>query len=285
MTDDPRAELIELVRSARAWVEWVHHSGADLLARAPKRRREATDAPDPSPAAASPAAAHAAPTHAAPTQAAPAHARAAAPAAAPAATPKLSREERSQRLAVLAEEVKSCTKCRLHESRTNTAFSRGSEDAELVFVGEGPGAEEDRQGLPFVGPAGQLLDKMIAAMGYQRDEVYIANIVKCRPPNNRKPEPDEMEACMPYLQEQLELVSPKAMVALGGTGVQGLIGTRMGITRMRGTWKVYRGRIPLMPTFHPAYLLRSPEKKRDVWNDLKEVMRKLGKEPPKKRQK
>ena len=185
----------------------------------------------------------------------------------------------------MADEVKACTKCRLHESRTNTAFARGNPDSELVFIGEGPGAEEDRQGLPFVGAAGQLLDKMIVAMGYQRDDVYIANIVKCRPPKNRKPEADEIAACAPYLEEQLALVDPKAMVALGGTGVQGLIGTRMGITRMRGTWKLYRGRIPLMPTFHPAYLLRSPDKKRDVWNDLKQVMRKLGKKPPQKRSK
>jgi DNA polymerase len=197
----------------------------------------------------------------------------------------VSREDRQKRLAVMAEEVKACTKCRLHESRTNTAFSRGNPDTELVFIGEGPGAEEDRQGLPFVGPAGQLLDKMIVAMGYQRDDVYIANIVKCRPPKNRKPEPDEIAACTPYLQEQLELVGPRVMVALGATGVQGLLGTRMGITRMRGTWKLYRGRVPLMPTFHPAYLLRSPEKKRDVWNDLKQVMRKLGKAPPQKRNK
>jgi uracil-DNA glycosylase family 4 len=162
-------------------------------------------------------------------------------------------------------------------------FSRGSATAELVFVGEGPGADEDRQGLPFVGAAGQLLDKMIGAMGYSRDDVYICNALKCRPPNNRKPEPDEMEACAPYLKEQLELLEPKVLVALGATGVQALIGSAVGITRMRGNWKLYRGRIPLMPTFHPAYLLRSPEKKRDVWEDLKQVMRKMGKEPPEQR--
>jgi DNA polymerase len=194
----------------------------------------------------------------------------------------MSREDRLRRLAVLAEEVKSCTRCRLHESRTQTVFSRGSPDVELVFVGEGPGAEEDRLGQPFVGPAGQLLDKMIVAMGYARDDVYIANCVKCRPPKNRKPEPDEIEACAPYLREQLELVAPRVLVALGATGVEGLIGSKMGITRLRGTWKLYRGRVPLMPTFHPAYLLRSPEKKREVWSDLKLVMKKLGKEPTEK---
>ncbi|MCA9624177.1 MAG: uracil-DNA glycosylase, partial [Myxococcales bacterium] len=170
--------------------------------------------------------------------------------------------------------------CRLHESRTHTAFSRGSPDSELVLGGQRPGPEEDRQGIPFLGAAGQLLDKMIVAMGFQRDEVYVCNIVKCRPPKNRKPEPDEVEACTPYLVEQLSLIRPKAMVALGATGVQGLIGTTMGITRLRGTWKLYRGRIPLMPTFHPAYLLRQPEKKREVWADLQQVMQRLGKTPP-----
>ena len=181
---------------------------------------------------------------------------------------------------MLTQEVSGCTLCSLHTDRTQTVFARGNPAAELMFVGEGPGAEEDRQGLPFVGAAGQLLDKMIVAMGYQPSDVYIANIVKCRPPGNRKPTEDEATACTPYLREQIELVSPKVIVALGATGVQGLLGARVGITRMRGTWKTYRGRIPLMPTFHPAYLLRSPEKKRDVWNDLQEVMRKLSKTPP-----
>jgi DNA polymerase len=151
-----------------------------------------------------------------------------------------------------------------------------------LFVGEGPGSDEDRQGLPFVGAAGQLLDKMIGAMGYGRDEVYICNVVKCRPPDNRKPEPDEMEACLPYLREQIAIVDPKVIVALGATGVQGLLGNAVGITRMRGTWKLYKGRWPLMPTFHPAYLLRQADKKREVWNDLQEVMRKLNKAPPTK---
>ena len=168
----------------------------------------------------------------------------------------------------------------LHEKRRHTVFSRGDPFAELVFVGEGPGADEDAQGEPFVGAAGQLLDRMIAAMGYGRNEVYIANIVKCRPPNNRKPEPEEMASCMPYLVQQLGLVRPKVIVALGGTAMQGLCGTTEGITRLRGKWKLYKGLIPIMPTFHPAYLLRNPAGKRDVWSDLQDVMKRLGKAPP-----
>jgi DNA polymerase len=140
--------------------------------------------------------------------------------------------------------------------------------------------DEDQQGEPFVGAAGQLLDKMIVAMGYRRDQVYICNIVKCRPPGNRKPEPAEMAACTPYLTAQLGIVKPRVIVALGATAVQGLIGTTEGITRLRGTWKLYKGTIPIMPTFHPAYLLRQPTAKRDVWKDLKEVMRFLGKPVP-----
>jgi DNA polymerase len=307
---DTRQELTELVRHARAWVEWLKDSGleeahlegdADALLAAPRpgaragARRRAASAATP-PAARKPAApaargrAAAPAQHRAPTpdsvtaKGAPEGGERAEPARRdPARDDDPAQDdpaERHRRLAVLAEEVSMCTKCRLHESRTHTAFARGNPDGDIVFIGEGPGFQEDQQGIPFVGKAGQLLDKMIAAMGYDRDDVYIANIVKCRPPDNRKPEPDEVAACAPYLEEQLSLVRPKVMVALGATGVQGLIGTTMGITRMRGKWKLYKGRIPLMPTFHPAYLLRQPAKKRDVWNDLKQVMKRLGKEPP-----
>ncbi|WP_437277364.1 uracil-DNA glycosylase family protein [Sorangium sp. So ce375] len=190
------------------------------------------------------------------------------------------KEERAARLSLIAEEVRTCQKCPLHEGRTHTVFSRGDPSSDIVFVGEGPGADEDLQGQPFVGAAGQLLDKMIAAMGYHRDAVYICNIVKCRPPKNRKPEPAEMAACSPYLTAQLALIKPKVIVALGATAVQGLIGTSEGITKLRGTWKLYKGSIPIMPTFHPAYLLRQPGAKREVWSDLKEVMRHLGKSAP-----
>ncbi len=186
-------------------------------------------------------------------------------------------DDRRMRLALLAEEVRPCTKCPLCESRTQTVFARGNPSAEVCFVGEGPGADEDAQGEPFVGAAGQLLDKMIVAMGYRRDDVYICNIVKCRPPQNRKPEPKEIEACLPYLRDQLALVKPKVIVALGATAVAGLTGSTEGITRLRGKWKLYKGTTPIMPTFHPAYLLRTPAAKREVWSDLQEVMKHLGK--------
>ncbi len=204
-------------------------------------------------------------------------------------TESLTAAERASKLDELAAQVRTCTKCPLHEHRTQTVFARGNPQAELVFVGEGPGMDEDAQGLPFVGPAGQLLDRMIGAMGYERDEVYICNVVKCRPPRNRKPEPDEMAACLPYLRQQLELVQPKVLIALGATGAEGLLdwryrdGRGIGITGLRGKWKLYAGRVPLMPTFHPSYLLRSPHKKRDVWNDLKQVMKQLGKPLPAKK--
>ncbi|HTV20482.1 MAG TPA: uracil-DNA glycosylase [Polyangiaceae bacterium] len=180
------------------------------------------------------------------------------------------------RLGELAEEARACTRCALHEGRSHSVFARGGGASGIVFVGEGPGEEEDRQGLPFVGPAGQLLDRMIAAMQLDREDVYVCNIVKCRPPKNRKPEPDEMACCMPFLAEQLTLLEPRVIIALGATAVQGLLGTTEGITRLRGQWKLWRGKVPVMPTFHPAYLLRTPQAKREVWKDLQEVLRHLG---------
>jgi uracil-DNA glycosylase len=181
---------------------------------------------------------------------------------------------------VLATEIRGCQKCPLAAARTQTVFARGNPAAELCFVGEGPGADEDAQGEPFVGKAGQLLDRMIAAMGFARDEVYICNIVKCRPPGNRKPEHEEMAACAPYLAEQLSLVGPKAIVALGATAVEGLLGPVGGITRIRGSWRLYKGTIPVMPTFHPAYLLRNPPAKKEVWQDLQAVLAHMGRPVP-----
>lgn len=172
--------------------------------------------------------------------------------------------------------VRACTKCDLHKERTQTVFSRGTGSSGICFIGEGPGADEDAQGEPFVGAAGQLLDKMIAAMGLGRDEVYVCNIVKCRPPNNRRPEPGEMAACSGFLRSQLEFLNPEVIVALGGTAVSGLLGLTDGITRIRGTFRLYDGRIPVMPTFHPSYLLRTPGAKREVWADLKAVLAHLG---------
>jgi DNA polymerase len=190
--------------------------------------------------------------------------------------------EGASRLQVLATEAAACTRCRLHEGRKQTVFARGTGTSGLCFIGEGPGADEDEQGEPFVGKAGQLLDRMIVAMGFTRDEVYVCNIVKCRPPKNRKPEPDEMAACTPFLTEQIELIQPKVIVAMGATAMQGLLGLG-GIMRLRGTWKLYKGLIPVMPTFHPAYLLRTPEAKREVWQDLQEVLRHMGRSVPAKK--
>jgi DNA polymerase len=189
-------------------------------------------------------------------------------------------DEQRRRLAVVADRVAGCSRCGLGATRQKTVFARGNPESELCFIGEGPGAEEDAAGLPFVGPSGQLLDKMIAAMGYHPDDVYVCNVVKCRPPNNRKPEPDEMASCLPYLVEQLDIVKPKVIVALGGTAAQGLIGAPVSITRIRGEWRLYRASIPMMPTFHPAYLLRTPAAKREVWADLQAVLHKIGRPLP-----
>ena len=158
-------------------------------------------------------------------------------------------------------------------------FGVGNPHAELMFVGEGPGADEDAQGEPFVGRAGQLLTKMIEAMGYRRADVYIANVVKCRPPGNRNPEPDEMDACEPFLKAQIRAVGPKAIVALGKIAAQTLLRDTTPISRLRGRWATYEG-TPLMPTVHPAYLLRSPDEKKKAWEDLQLVMKELGKIPP-----
>jgi uracil-DNA glycosylase len=192
----------------------------------------------------------------------------------------LSEGERTEKLALLQQTIVGCTRCTLHERRTQTVFARGTAKSGICFVGEGPGADEDEQGLPFVGKAGQLLDRMIAAMALDRNDVYVCNIVKCRPPNNRKPQPDETEACRPYLEQQLDLLSPEVIVALGATAVEGLLGITDGITRMRGKWKLYRGQTPVMPTFHPAYLLRNPSAKHAVWDDMCEVLKHLGRPVP-----
>jgi DNA polymerase len=158
-------------------------------------------------------------------------------------------------------------------------FGVGSETAEIMFIGEAPGADEDAQGIPFVGRAGQLLTKIILAMGMTREEVYITNIIKCRPPQNRVPEPDEVANCLPYVLSQIELIQPKVIVALGATALRALLDVHLGITKMRGHWYTFRD-IPIMPTFHPAYLLRNPPAKREVWDDMKAVLEKLGRKPP-----
>jgi len=181
----------------------------------------------------------------------------------------------SASLLAIREELGECTRCKLGRGRTKLVFGVGSPTAALMFVGEGPGADEDRQGEPFVGRAGQLLTKMIEAMGLRREQVYIANVVKCRPPENRNPEPDEMDACEPFLRKQIAAIGPRVIVALGKIAAQTLLRDTTPITRLRGRWSAYEG-VKLMPTFHPAYLLRSPEEKKKAWEDLQLVMKELG---------
>ena len=204
---------------------------------------------------------------------------------APAAKPAAATGDKAPRLRVLDDgQVKSCTKCGLSATRTKTVFGQGSPDARLVFVGEGPGFEEDRQGLAFVGRAGELLTKMIVAMGLTRDEVYICNIVKCRPPNNRDPANDEIAACSSYLYEQLGIIQPEVIVALGSPATKTLLRTPQSIGRLRGQFHQFYpsgfdgvgDAIPLMPTYHPAYLLRTPSDKGKTWSDLQAVMKLLG---------
>ena len=184
----------------------------------------------------------------------------------------------SEPLARIRGELGECARCKLAGGRTKLVFGVGNPVAELVFVGEGPGADEDREGEPFVGRAGQLLTRMIEAMGYRREQVYIANVVKCRPPGNRNPEPDEIAACEPFLRAQLDAIRPRVIVALGKFAAQTLLRDPTPITRLRGRWAEYQG-IRLMPTFHPAYLLRSPEEKKKAWEDLQLVMKELGRTP------
>ena len=173
------------------------------------------------------------------------------------------------------ENVRACKCCQLCLTRTNTVFGEGNPNAELMFIGEGPGRDEDLQGRPFVGKAGKLLDKMIEAMRLHRSDVYIANVVKCRPPNNRTPLPDEAASCINYLRWQIYLIRPKAIVLLGATAAHFLLNETQGIMRLRGKWLDYQG-IPVMPTFHPAFLLRQESAKKDAWSDLQQVMKRLG---------
>ncbi len=178
--------------------------------------------------------------------------------------------EPSGQLDGVRREIGDCTRCKLHQERTNIVFGVGNPRAELMFIGEGPGADEDAQGEPFVGRAGKKLDEMIGSIGLSRDQVYIANIVKCRPPKNRDPQPDEVETCSPFLYKQIEAIRPRVIVTLGSPATKTLLKTKTGITKLRGQWHDWCG-IPLRPTFHPAYLLRAytPDNRRKVWDDLK----------------
>ena len=193
---------------------------------------------------------------------------------APNAAPDSEPVTESADLEGLAESLRNCARCRLSEKRKMVVFGEGSPDARVMFIGEGPGAEEDRTGRPFVGQAGQLLDRMIVAMGFQRGQIYIANVVKCRPPGNRDPKDDEIAACSEFLDRQIEFIRPDVIVALGRFAANRLTGMDKPLGALRGRWSHYKG-VPLLATYHPAYLLRTPADKRKVWSDLKLVLAKL----------
>lgn len=174
--------------------------------------------------------------------------------------------------------ISKCTQCTLAKTRTNTVPGQGNTSPDIMFIGEAPGAKEDEQGRPFVGRSGNFLEKMIGAMGYSRETVFIGNILKCRPPDNRKPTQEEIDICIPYLKQQIAVLKPKVIIALGATSVKGLLGKMPAISKLRGEWQEFEG-IPLMPTFHPAYILRNQTKKGELWADLKKVLAFLGKPP------
>ncbi len=190
---------------------------------------------------------------------------------------------RADELARIAATLAACNRCVLCQQRSRTVPGQGHPlNPDILFVGEAPGADEDLQGLAFVGAAGQLLTRMITAMGYTREQVFIANICKCRPPANRTPAPDELLACLPYLKAQIAIIQPRVIVALGAVAARGLLDAHTGISRLRGKWTQYLG-VPLMPTYHPAYLLRFPVAKHDAWDDLKKVLQRLGRPVPESR--
>lgn len=206
----------------------------------------------------------------------------------PASAPR-TLEQRRQALDAIAARIGACEACVLRRQRNRCVPGQGNPSApDVMFIGEAPGADEDREGQAFIGAAGQFLTKMIVAMGYAREDVFIANICKCRPPGNRTPEADEMRACLPFLREQIRIVQPKTIVLLGGTAIRGLLETQVGVTRLQGQWTRYEG-IPVMPTYHPAYILRFESMgdsaglmraKTEVWHALKLVLAQLGRKPP-----
>ena len=258
MTEEaPQATLLQLLRAVRAQVEFQCQSGAPWAIRAGVDTTQASD----------------------PTIMKPPAGHSVQPPAGAAVTRDLFVEPglaRTRSLDQLREHIGDCQRCKLAGGRTNLVFGVGNPEASLMFVGEGPGRDEDLEGEPFVGRAGQLLTEIITrGMKLRRADVYITNVVKCRPPNNRNPEPDEVARCFPFLNRQIDLVQPSVIVALGGVAAQLLLGVRTPITRMRGVWHEHRG-IKVMPTFHPAYLLRNPAEKRVVWADIKQAMHELG---------
>ena len=277
-SDSPHARLTQIAHSLHAYAKELQAGGVEGFPPAPVSSTPPVDAGSPGPAADS----RVASVEPQPRQAADAPAPPAAFPASPPDTiaPAAPAEEAAlaavPTLAELRAAIGDCRRCRLCEKRNTIVFGVGNPDAEIMFIGEGPGYEEDKQGEPFVGRAGQLLTQIITkGMQMQRSDVYIANVVKCRPPENRNPEPDEIAACEPFLVKQLELIRPKIIVALGKFAAQTLLKDTTPITRLRGKWQSYHG-IKLMPTLHPAYLLRNPKDKRLVWEDIKAVLRETG---------
>lgn len=267
LDDSTRSALREVLRSLTAHVEWQRDCGAPWLPRGVRLERRAAPAP------------LSATTEARVETVAEVERRP-APAAAAVNTPDLFADPGVRNAATLDDlrtHIGDCQRCKLAGlGRSTIVFGVGNSNAQLMFVGEGPGADEDRQGEPFVGRAGQLLTEIITkGMKLRRQDVYIANILKCRPPGNRNPESDEIAQCMPFLARQIDLVQPRVIVALGTFAAQTLLGVKTPITRMRGIWHEHRG-AKVMPTFHPAYLLRNPGDKRLVWADIKLVMAELG---------
>ncbi|HEY3380362.1 MAG TPA: uracil-DNA glycosylase [Vicinamibacterales bacterium] len=260
---DPREQLIE-------HLTFLKELGVGGLSRDPKwRHTSETIAPSAPSAPSAPVAPSAPPAPAPSAPPAPPAPPAPAPSAPPA--PLAPPAPASASLSSLRSEIGDCTRCKLHGlGRRQIVFGVGNPDAGLMFVGEAPGRDEDIQGIPFVGRAGQLLTKMIEAIGLKRDDVYIANVIKCRPPENRNPEPDEVATCEPFLFRQVESIRPKVIVALGTFAAQALLKTQEPISRLRGRVFKY-GQAQLIPTFHPAFLLRSPDRKRDAWDDLKKA--------------
>ncbi len=290
MTDarDPSEELSEILEDLSRHLCWQEETGGRLLLvdaakqaaersaslRSKLPARGAAKAPT-GPAASPPPAPAPAPR---PLAAAPAPAPSPAVASRAQEVPPAEAEAERPTLDQVRRELGDCQRCKLCSGRKNIVFGVGNPRAELVFVGEGPGEQEDLQGVPFVGAAGELLTKMIQAMGFSRDDVYICNVVKCRPPGNRNPEPEEIAACEPFLRAQLKALQPKVIVALGKFAAQTLLRDTTPITRLRGQWREYQG-VKLMPTFHPAYLLRNTAEKRKAWEDLQQVMKIFGKQP------
>jgi DNA polymerase len=261
MNEQESLSPADLVRMARQHVESLRAAGVQWIERPEAGGARQEEEPGPTPADTSSAQAAARSLFDQP----------------PVAAPTLSLEQKRQALRVLNEDkVVGCPRCpELVQNRTQTVFGVGTPDAELCFVGEAPGADEDAQGEPFVGAAGKLLTRIIEACKMKRDEVYICNILKCRPPGNRTPLPNEVANCLPYLEQQLAIIRPRFLCALGSVAAQTLLQTTQGIGKLRGRFHDYRG-IPVLCTYHPAYLLRNPAAKRDVWEDMKTLMARMG---------